>query len=165
MIDNWKTAYKQESYGSTNFGIEIRVALDRPLTEKENMAMYRIADQIEDIIMRETMRLDPEITKRREEEKKELLSLFGDRVIFAEEIPNGYGNSWHYSQSPWYKVTTSKGVVTLGWRKRVIQISWEPRVSMKAEELFSDDVTKDDHMIHAWGYDKAKQYIDVILSS
>jgi hypothetical protein len=68
--------------------------------------------------------------------------------------------------TPWYKVTTRKGVITLGWRKRVIEISWEPSVNNEADELFpGEDVTKIGRTIHAWGYDKAKQYISRLLSS
>jgi hypothetical protein len=166
-LTNWKTLYKQESYGSKNFGIEIRVAVDRELGRNDDVAMYRIADQIEDAIMRETLRLDPEAQKDREEVRAKLMECFGDDKIFVEEIPNGYSQSWHYSMTPWYRVTTRKGIITLGWRKRVISISWEPTMnSATADQLFpGEDVTKFDQTIHAWGYEKAKTYISRLLSS
>ena len=166
-LKNWKTAYKSESIGAKSFGIEIRVAMDRGFTQNDNMAMYRIADQIETAIMTEGLRLDPEVQKNKLEEREKLLDCFSGEGIFVEEIPNGYSNSWYYSQSPWYKVTTRKGIITLGWRKRVINIEWDARVNSKtADELFPDeDVTKIDRLIHAWGYNKAKTYIGRILAS
>jgi hypothetical protein len=166
-LTNWKTLYKSESYGARNLGIEVRVAVDRELGRNDDMAMYRIADQIEDVIMRESLRLDATAQLAKKEEHDKLMELFGDEKIFAEEIPNGYSTSWYYSMSPWYKVTTSKGIITLGWRKRVIEIQYEQRVNAaSADSLFPDeDVTKSGRMIHAWGYDKAKRYISLILST
>jgi hypothetical protein len=165
-LTNWKTLYKSESYGTKNFGIEIRVAVDRELGRNDDVAMYRIADQIEDAIMRETLRLDPEAQKNREEVRTKLMECFNGADVFVEEIPNGYSNSWHYSTSPWYRVTTRKGIITLGWRKRVIEITWAESVNTLAETLFpNEDVTKFSWTIHAWGYEKAKAYISRLLSS
>ena len=164
-MTDWKTLYKKESWGGHNFGIEVRVSIDRDLNENDSKAMYGVVDQIEAAIMTETMRLDPEHQKVRQEERTWLLKCFGDDKIFVEEIPNGYSQGWEYSQSPWYKVTTSKGVITLGWRKRVIEISWMPQVGRTAEEIFPDEnVTKFDRTIHAWGYEKAKEYISRLLA-
>jgi hypothetical protein len=170
-LTNWKTLYKQESYGfvnpSRNFGIEIRVATDTPVTDKINTAMYRVADQIEDIVMREALQLDEEAQAGKAHQHKMLMECFGDDKIFVEEIPNGYSQGWQYSMSPWYRVTTRRGIITLGWRKRVISISWEPSMnSASAEELFpNEDVTKDGRMIHAYSYEKAKEYISRLLAS
>jgi hypothetical protein len=164
-LTNWKTLQKKESWGAKNFGIEIRVAVDRDLNENDVKATYKIMDEIENAVLSESMRLDPEAQKERQEERTKLLECFGDRVIYVEEIPNGYGTSWYYSQSPWYRVTTSKGKVTLGWRKRVIEISWEPHNGFTADVYFpNEDVTKFGYTIHAWGYEKAKQYLATILS-
>lgn len=167
-LTNWKTAYKVQKFGNSNFGLEIRVAVDRPLTDNDEMAMYKIADDAEAAIMTETMRLDPEAARNRDEERIKLLALFTATqggLILAEPIPNGYCPRWCCSQKPWYVVTTSKGRVTIGWRKRVIEISWEPRVGATAEELFpGEDSTKIDRMIHAWGYEKAQEYITKLLS-
>jgi hypothetical protein len=164
-MSNWKTAYKKESYGDKSFGIEVRVAVDRPLNDNDSRAMYRIADQIEMAIMGETMRLDPKAQETKEQERKELIGLFGTAPILVEEIPNGYCSQWCCTQLPWYKVTTKKGVITLGWRKRVIQISWEARNNPTAEALFPEETsTKFDRTIHAWGIEKAQQYITALLN-
>jgi hypothetical protein len=172
-LTNWKTLYKSQSFGTKNYGIEIRYAMDREITENDNKAMYRIAEQIENAIMTETMRLDPKEQEYRKEEREKLLALFGDRVdehfgagrdIYVEEIPNGYDSSWYNSQRPWFRVTTNRGIITLGWRKRVINISWEPSVGGTAESLFpSEDSTKFERTIHAWSYEKAKAYISTLL--
>jgi hypothetical protein len=172
-LTNWKTAYKVEKYGNSNFGLEIRVAVDRPLNENDEMAMYKIADDAEAALMTETMRLSPVAQEKKKDERTKLLALFSDKVdehgagrdIYVEEIPNGYCSRWCCTQIPWYKVTTRKGVITLGWRKRVIQIAWEPSVNTVAEKLFPEETsTKYDRMIHAWGYEKAQEYITKLLS-
>jgi len=164
-MTNWKTAFKKESYGDKNFGIEIRVAVDRPLNNNDSRAMYRIADQIETAIMGETMRLDPEAQAAKEREHTELIGLFGDAPILVEELPNGYCSQWCCTQLPWYKVTTKKGVITLGWRKRVIQISWDSMVSARsADMIFPEETsTKFDRTIHAWGLEKAQEIITKLL--
>lgn len=165
-LTNWKTVYKKESWGDKSFGIEIRVSVDRPLNENDERAMYKISDDVETAIMTETMRQDPEAQKIKEEEKAKLLECFGGADIYVEELPNGYCSRWCCTQRPWYRVITPKGGITLGWRKRVISIEWSPAVtSAKADELFpSEDVTKYERVIHAWGYEKAKQYIARILA-
>lgn len=171
-LTNWKTLYKQESFGSKNYGIEIRVAVDRPLNQNDEMASYKIVEDIESAIMGETMRLDPEQAKAKAEERQRLMALFGEKVddigagrnIFVEEIPNGYCPRWCCSQKPWYKVTTNKGIITLGWRKRVIEITWDASVAGSADELFpGEDSTKIGRLIHAWGYEKAQEYITRLL--
>jgi hypothetical protein len=164
-MTNWKTLCKKESWGEKNFGIEVRVAVDRDFTDADKRLSYRIADEIEEAIMRETMRLDPEKQKELEEESAKLMECFGGRNIYASPIPNGYCSRWCCSMRPWYRVTTSKGVFVVGWRKSVISIEWEPHNSLTADVLFPDeDVTKGGYSIHAWGYGKAKQYIDRILA-
>jgi hypothetical protein len=63
-------------------------------------------------------------------------------------------------------VTTSRGVIKIGWRSRVINIDWsESDIKGLAKELFpNENVTKEDQYIHAWGYDKAKEYISVLMA-
>ena len=94
------------------------------------------------------------------------MNLFGSETIYVEEIPNGYCNRYCCKHLPWFVVTTKVGRITIGWRKRVINIDWEgSAITKKANELFpQEDVTKGDKLIHAWGYEKAKEYIGVLLS-
>jgi hypothetical protein len=165
---NWKTLHKKESWGIKNFGIEIRVAVDRDLNDNDSRATYRIMDELENVLLRESMRLDAAEIAEATDEREKLMACFptGEK-IFVKEIPNGYCSRWCCSMKPWYTVTTTKGVVTLGWRKRVIEISWEPNVTgaRTADALFpGEDVTKIGCLIHAWSYEKAKQYLAKILA-
>lgn len=163
---NWKTLYKKESWGEKDFGIEVRIAIDREFTDADKRLSYRIGNEIEEALLRESIRLDPEKQKEMEEESTKLMECFGGRNIYASPIPNGYCSHWCCSMTPWYRVTTHKGIITLGWRKSVIEISWEPSVNAEADELFpGEDVTKIGRLIHAWGYEKAKQYISRLLAS
>jgi len=71
--------------------------------------------------------------------------------------------------SPWWLIKTKYGLIEIGWRKRVINIDWSDTgyrsgVSKFADGrdidvLTKDDVTKDESMVHAYGYAKAVQYL------
>jgi hypothetical protein len=108
----------------------------------------------------------PEIVAIHDEVVQELKDCFPAN-IFVKEIPNGYCNRACCVHLPWLVVTTNRGPITIGWRKRVISIGWESsEVKKTANELFPDeDVTKLDHLIHAWSIADAKKYINVILGS
>jgi len=84
--------------------------------------------------------------------------------------------------SPWALIKTYKGDIKVGWRKRVINIDWkdlydkkiantnekdyEIRWSINGEKLFAnEDVTKSEHMIHAWSLEKAVEYITKICEA
>jgi hypothetical protein len=137
--------------------------VDRPLNDQDERAMYKIADDVEAALMTETMRLNPK-RKRKKKDERTKLALFGDAPILVEEIPNGYCPRWCCSQIPWYTITTRKGRIQIGWRKRVISITWLPPLPT-AEELFPEETsTKFDRTIHAWGYEKAQEYITKLLS-
>lgn len=166
-LKNWKTAYHGEKLGQRNFGIKIEVAIDRAFTHADNRVLDKAAEEIEQALMRESMRQDPEEQEKRKQERDKLLECFGeDKNIYVEELPNGYCSSWCCVMRPWYKVTTRRGVITIGWRKRVINLSWEPTFcSASADEIFpNEDVTTFERTIHAWGYDKAREYIARLMT-
>lgn len=96
-----------------------------------------------------------------QEQSKELLNLFGTNTIYAENIPNEYCD---YDR-PWLLVTTKVGHIKIGWRKRVMVIDWSLTTNKQAaDQLFpNEDVTKYGYAIHAWSYDKAKEYINTIM--
>jgi len=97
-----------------------------------------------------------------------LLELFSDEKIYIQEISNEYWSSVNLNAigRPWYLVTTKLGTFKIGWRKRVILIDWiTTDITQTADEIFPDeDVTKDEYTIHAWGLEKAQQYINTLLS-
>ncbi len=165
---NYEQASSHES--SDGFGIKIMVAMpgDRALSQQEREAIqdkgYDLQKELRAIAITE----DPKTEEIAQQTKKELLECFPDTPIFAETIPNEYGDSTsdpYYLHSPWLLVTTRIGRIKIGWRKRVISIDWSDSTLIKtANELFpNEDVTKDDQLIHAWGYGKAKEYLAKII--
>lgn len=89
-----------------------------------------------------------------------LFDLAGIEVASLHELPNGYWPKVYAEEreeSPWWLALTEFGPVKIGWRKRVLNIDWtETQVRHIVTE---DDTTKDETMVHAWGYDKAIQYL------
>ncbi len=170
-LTNYRSIYASESMGSYgSFGIDIRVAgshlppnLDQSVI---NHAVYDAVAALENAIRGAAMAADPAAQARAGKERADLLALF-PTPIFVEAIPNGYASGWHSKHLPWFVVTTSVGRITVGWRKRVISIDWSQTVGTKTSaELFAaEDVTKGERDIHAWSYDKAREYIAAILAS
>jgi hypothetical protein len=163
----YKQGYASESWGDHGgLGIKILIATGRELNQKDNYLLSHIATQIHAGIMAETIRLDPETAKNRAAERTEILALFpAGTQIFVEEIGNGYCSQWCCLQKPWFIVTTPRGRIKIGWRKRVIAIEWEgSAITETADDLFpEEDVTRLGRLIHAWGYEKAKEYIAKLL--
>lgn len=59
---------------------------------------------------------------------------------------------------PWWVIhVEGGGLITIGWRKRVICIDWS--MTNRRGIVTEDDVTKDDTMVHAWTVDKALEYL------
>lgn len=94
---------------------------------------------------------------------RDVFAKAGFNVAVLHHLPNGYCPC--DKCAPWFKVETEVGPITLGWRKRVINIDWSktPHKGKNIPALFSDeDVTKDNTSIHAWGQDKAIEYLSKI---
>lgn len=158
---------KVGSYGSfldKGLDIEISVKYSNDSINKEGMVsiLTTSLERTKNDVYNYIVRNDNEMIKCRLKTIKSIKCLFTNPVYF-KEIPNEYDGGW---VSPWFLVTTTKGVIKIGWRKRVINIDWsESDVTANAEHLFPEEtVTKFDRTIHAWGYDKAKEYIERILS-
>jgi hypothetical protein len=101
-------------------------------------------------------------------QQKEYSKIFYDsgfHHIFMRAIENQYCEC--NICSPWYEIDTIHGTFVVGWRKRVISIDIS-RIdsSLELDKLFEDeDVTKGTNFIHAWGVDKAVEYIRTIRCS
>jgi hypothetical protein len=78
------------------------------------------------------------------------------------QIPNQYHGGDCTECAPWYKVTADGIPFTIGWRKRVINI-YTPHKRVNLESLFrKEDVTKDEHYIHAWDRKNCVRYLKKI---
>lgn len=160
----------EESVSGTfgHMGIKIMVAGSKlpDLNNREiiNKA-YAALDEISNEIKAAILSTNEEFLSNVQGRRKELLALFKDK-IFVEETPNGYRDDYSTRLLPWFKITTSVGHFVIGWRKNVINIDWSETVGTDTvDNLFPDeDVTKQGKMIHAWGIEKAQEYIDTILA-
>lgn len=151
-----------------NFRIDMRIFIDtnRELNSNDHESICINAEKIVKSIHEESINLDPKQKEYALKIKKEIIGLFGNKQIYVEEIPNGYCSEYCCKHLPWFLVTTKKGRIKIGWRKRVIHIDWNDSIiSEFAESLFpEEDTTKFEKTIHAWGLDKATHYINVLLS-
>lgn len=180
-IPNKQLLYSESSMGSVigSLGIEIYIAgsqlpllEDLPFDDAFKKALrnleYEFVDKLKNELVAGIIANDKtnHFVAEALDEKTKLLSLFPN-PIYVEAIPNRYDPSGFSRHLPWFKVTTTKGRIIIGWRRHVINIDWsELDNKKKAEELFaSEDVTKGDYDIHAWGYEKAKEYISKILAN
>lgn len=172
---DYHNLHKSESAGVYGaFGLVIQVAVHPPEDQHIELdlsaspiwnAVYEAERLIKAAIMEQAIGKMPGAQARAKAEREELLGLFAE-PIFVQEIPNGYCSDYCCKHLPWFVVTTKVGPITIGWRKRVINIDWRATQGTKtSKELFSgEDVTKDERGIHAWGIEKAKQYVDAIIS-
>jgi hypothetical protein len=160
---NWQEFYEMQSIGdSGTFGIKILVQTDHSITGEERRLAASATDTLMGAIQGTSLRASKAEQARVLAERRDLLACFAE-PIYVEEIPNGYCDQWCCKHRPWYVVTTRVGRITIGWRKRVIQISWEAAVADLAEKVFADATgTKADRLIHAWGYAEAKQIVGML---
>jgi hypothetical protein len=166
---DYVVAYEQEAFGKNALGIQILVASSVPVDLKAKKivhALYEAAETVCSEITAEIISKDPDAIMNSRMQRVSLLALFPGK-IFVEEIPNGYCRQSCCRHLPWFVVTTEIGRFKIGWRKRVIHLEWtETLVKATADDLFpAEDVTKHDRVIHAWGYDKARSYIQTIVAA
>lgn len=94
-----------------------------------------------------------------------------EKPLNLKRLPNGYCGDGPHNECtickdrPWWEIDfVNVGPIVIGWRKRVIVIDWSKTGSSLVGGITSDDTTRDDTMIHAWGYGKAIEYLITILS-
>lgn len=161
-----KLLFSHHAWGKYEIDFEINTDIGREFTKKDYRNATEYAGKLISSLMEETYALDPKNKEIADKERSELIGLFGDRRIYVEDLPNGYCNQYCCKHLPWFDVTTAKGRIKIGWRKRVIYIDWEKSIiEDDADTIFpNESVTKDGKMIHAWGLEKAKEYIEKLLS-
>lgn len=153
----------QFSHPPQEISANIDIILDRELTSDESYFINQKSEEIIRLLRKNTIVNSDQHKNELKEEKDKIISCFGGIHIYVKPIDNGYGKN---SLNPWFEVTTSKGIIVIGWRHRVINIDWEKSdIKDKADDLFpNENVTKDHKSIHAYGYDKATQYLRLLLS-
>ena len=73
-------------------------------------------------------------------------------------VPNEYGSREY--RGDWLEVFTDYGILTIGWRKRVIEIRYG---NFDLTSLFiNEQVTNCPGLVHAWGYEKLTEYLKLI---
>ena len=104
---------------------------------------------------------------KRQKHVEELTEIFknaGFETVYVEEIDSEYCKESCCYRFPWIIVTTEKGRIKLGWRKRVMNLDWsDSDIEGKAGDFFpQEDCTKGDKYIHCWGVEKALEYLKVL---
>jgi hypothetical protein len=103
-----------------------------------------------------------ELMKARNERKyfEDIFDRAGLKPMVLDEIPNGYCPCERCA--PWYVAKFPLGDIKIGWRKRVISIDWSS-TGHDLLKLFKDEpVTKEPGLVHAYGTDKAVDYLSRI---
>lgn len=106
---------------------------------------------------------------KRNEHVAELAELFksaGFDTIHVETIDSKYCSESCCYKYPWIIVTTQKGRIKLGWRKRVMNLDWsESDITAMGEILFKEEnTTKGEKYIHCWSKEKAVEYLTKLNS-
>lgn len=158
----YKLISSYETKGDVNLGIRISIA-GNALTEEEEMTVRYAGYDLQDKLTRLRLNRNPSNIALGEQMYGRLTECFPS-PIYVKKVDNPYWPGDPNNMS--LEVTTPKGIIVVGWRKSVIEIDWtKSDIYQDADELFpQEDVTKDTRMIHAWGYEKATEYIGVLLS-
>ncbi len=88
----------------------------------------------------------------REDQVRAIFLLAGIEVFGLDRMPNNYWPKVYKQMcniSPWWNVHTQWGVIYIGWRKRVISISW---AETDVKYTTVRDVTKEEKLVHAYSY-------------
>lgn len=98
-----------------------------------------------------------------EEKARAIFLLAGFEIQRMHKLENKYWPEAYAEErkcSPWWLVETTRGVIEIGWRKRVISIDWQSTgIEAKVLGEGEDWITHGPHMVHAYGYAKAVEYM------
>lgn len=164
----------RESYGGNgNFKGSIFIESEKFESLSEDTQNYisyaasNILGTIRELIAMEWAKVNE--NDKRYDHATELVELFraaGLKIKHVEVVNNQYSGDVFYYKYPWVIVTTEKGPLKIGWRKRVINLDWsESDIKSNGEVLFSEEkTTKGDRYVHCWGYNKAAEYIKKLIT-
>jgi len=103
-------------------------------------------------------------TYKKSREQKYFYNIFKDagfNNVGMAEVKNKYCSC--ELCRPWYDVVVPGGVIKIGWRKNVINIDWSGlRINNKPASFGSENVTQGLNYIHAWGKEKATEYLKLL---
>lgn len=158
-----ESIHETESWGGYGHSkMLIAAMVPGGVTKELREKLFKHCYAIERAIQAHMLNTDPENMERGQVWKDTLPTLFklaGFDPIYVEWVPDQYSPDREYL--PWAIVTTQFGRIKIGWRKRVISIDWtESKIRARGDELFKDEgVTTDPHLVHAYGYEKAAEYL------
>lgn len=150
----WESGISKNSQGWLNKddGLSVNYVIKQGDETSFNVKRYFHSD-CNDLALQQEKRLEFE----------KIFSAAGFNVINFTAVPNEYCGCEHCA--PWFKVTTEFGVIKISWRKRVVNIDWSEISSLTDDVLFDNEsVTRGPSFIHAWGYDKAEEYLSCIFN-
>jgi hypothetical protein len=96
------------------------------------------------------------------EKLRAIFILAGIDVKTFHRLPNGYVGDQSCPHIPWALAETKYGLITIGWRKRVIHIGWPKDAGIHGKTVKSkeeDWITDWEEGVHAYGYAKAVEYL------
>lgn len=141
------------------------IKMDGEFTMEDRGYLNKQAELMHEEIKKRRVRRDPKKIEEAENEKWSLLECF-EQPVFVEDVPYEYCHQPCCAHRSWYVVTTKYGRIKIGWRKSVINIDWsDAEIIVDADDLFADEnVTKGFGYIHAWSYEKAREYISKLMN-
>lgn len=92
-----------------------------------------------------------------------IFAVSGIQVLNKWKIENQYWPDAYKElkeKSPWWLIKTTKGLIEIGWRKRVISIDWSDTGIRKV--VTDEDVTKSETMVHARSEEDAICYLKAL---
>lgn len=164
-----ESQFKTSSIETNTLGMHLQVKVAvaglGELSKDERWCIEEACQKTMEDLLILRRKLDPKVIENTQKIKNNLLECFPEYISY-EIIPNEYCGKACCIDRLWLMVNTKKGKVKIGWRKRVINIDFAGlSLIANANEIFpNEDVTKFNYTIHAWGYDKAKEYLEKLLS-
>lgn len=151
------------SYPNQQIAVKVDAKIERELTKEEEYYFLEACQKLAKMLRKNTILTDEQEIFHVKEERRQLLECF-PQPIYVKEIPNEYEGP--DCTRSWFLVTTPKGPIKIGWRNRVINIDWtDSDIKSDANWLFvAEDTTKMGCSIHAWGYDKCREYLNKLLT-
>lgn len=168
-MENMKKLCSLESHGSGgSFKGEVNIEFEKFDALTEDVRSH-ISFNASDFLLKLKEQISMAWAKENEADKRnehvveltELFKLAGFDTIHVETIDSQYCSESCCYKFPWIIVTTQKGRIKLGWRKRVINLDWsESEIKSTGKELFEgENTTTGERYIHCWSKDKAIEYL------